>query len=379
VADWRVILGDVTGTPLANISAIAKDRSILERLNRPKQFRARVPSGHALIANSAGDGYPKLSALRRTIFVLRRERQADSSCLYVPRFAGRVWTLQDSGDEDDAWTSIVAFDPFQALRKRFCRNSTGGVDTPDPAFTATDGAQVLKTLVDRTNTYAGETGIATTGVFDATAARDVTYQRKSVGDAAVDLTSAQNGFDVEFEALGPGDVPGKLVKMHARAQRGAVRPDVVFSYAKAPRTARSIDRTEDAEDVANYLQGLGSTLSGGDELVSTKTGTTTGAFGAYEDVVSFTDVDSQGFLDARTQEEVNAREFPKSLLRIVPHSGRRPRPWDDFDVGDTVRVEAGAVLRGGFSATARVFGFDVSNDDDGVEAVTSVVTDASGV
>jgi hypothetical protein len=72
------------------------------------------------------------------------------------------------------------------------------------------------------------------------------------------------------------------------------------------------------------------------------------------------------------QAELSARVRGRELAHITPVRGLEPA----FDIGDLVSVQAGSVLRGGFSGTQRVYEYTVNIDNDGVTEIAELVTSA---
>jgi hypothetical protein len=382
---WRFILGDQAGRPIANLTTISKDRSLAYRLLRPASATLKVPSDHELVATAHTDGFPLVDAMRRTLRAYRRERQTDGSYLWTCRFAGAVWQVEDVADGDTAWTTISAFDPLQRLAHRF----TGTDPTPRALQ---DGGQIAKGLIDDANAL-GATGIATSGygnVYDVTPARVVQYDRRAVGDALTELASAYNGFDFVLRPViqSPGQEDGTLCAYSVYAHYGSFKPDVVFGWDMPPHNLKSVDRQVDGEELANVVTAIGTPQDQTVALTSTQSAPGSIAdFGRYESVDTLGDVVDQAYLDAQAQSEVQVAQSPRSIVQATPsptdvttlgQRGRVPRPFLDFDLGDTVTVQASKRLRGGFVEQQRVYGFTLTVDPNGVEYVSSIVTSSDG-
>lgn len=387
--EWRIILGDLTGRPIANYSTLARGRTVTPRFMRPDSFTARVPSSHNDVGGTHTDGLPKLEALCRTIRAFRREQQADGSFAFVCRHSGIVWTVQDEGDEDGgAWTTFTSYSPMQRLSTRFT-----GVDANARVG---DAAQLAKQLVDDTNAL-GYTGISTSAAlgaqFDVSTSRSVQYQRASVGQSILDLASAYNSFDLDMRPIyqAPGTEDGTLVVMSCVARKGSYKPNAVFAWGMSPHNVSRISREIDPSGVANIVTGIGGSLTGADGIVSTKTSPGSVArFGRYEAIdSSATGLTDQAFLDAIVSDEVTRSAWPSTIVNVTPATsdaladgtkrGRTPQPWTDFDLGDTVPVYASAALRGGYAGQMRVYGFTVNISDENVESMPNVVTSPEGI
>lgn len=383
---WRIILGDLTGRPISNLSALAKGKSITPRFMRPDSFTFRVPSSHPDVGGTHTDGLPKLESLCRTIRAFQYTRLSDGSFAYVCRHAGVVGPLQDEGDaEGVAWTTVTSYSPMQRLASRFT-----GVDASPRTG---DAAQIAKTLVDQTNAL-GYTGVSTSAalgaVFAATSTRSVSYERKAIGDALLDLASAYNSFDLEFRPIyqSPGTEDGTLVVMSCLTRKGAYRPGAIFAWGMSPHNVASISRQVDPSSVGNAITGLGGGLTGTDGLVSNGGNADSLArFGRYEAVISETDLTDQSFLDSLVADDATRLAWPSTIVNITPvmndadgeKLGRVPLPWVDFDLGDTVPVNASTAFRGGLDTQMRVYGFTVNISDDGPDVLANIATSPEGI
>lgn len=369
---WRIIIGDLSGAPIANYSALAKDVVVAARLLRPSSVRLRVPADHPDVAGLHEDGKPKLSKMCRTLRIY--EPNGDGT--WTIRFAGTAYSVQDVGEGDTAWSTLTAFSPMQKLASRF---------TPvDAADRSKEGGLILKDLIDETNAL-GFTGIATTGhtnILETTPTRTVRYDRKGIGDAAIELAGAFNGFDAVLRPIhqATGSENGTLAALDIYARAGFNRPDAVFAWGMSPNNVRKIERMDDGATLANALTGLGWTPEGATQPLTSTASTpdSVTAYGRYEAVDQFGDITNQTFLDQLLSEEAALRADGRELVTITPNAGDDerpvPRPWRDFDLGDTVQVWAGEALRGGFHGLQRVYGFGLTLGDDGTATLDQLAT-----
>lgn len=374
---WRFILGDLLGVPLASYSTIARDVGGVDRILRPSSLRMRVPSDHPDVSRTHTDGDPILRRMSRTIRAYEPVgRDAFGRHRWAIRFAGIVYQVQDVGDGDTAWSTFTAFGPMQRLSARFT-----GVDE---AERVDDGGQILVDLVDETNLL-DYTGIATSGydnVLEATPERTAEYNRKRIGDAAIELAGAFNGFDPMLRPIHQpaGEEDGTLAALDIYARAGAERPDSLFAWGMSPNNVRRIEHTEDGTSLANAFAGFGWTPTSGDDPISTfaTNPTSIAKYGRYESVEQFGDITNEDFLDDLLAEEAALRADGRELVTIAPVGGddvrRVPRPWRDFEPGDTVPVWAGEALRGGFRGLQRVYGFGWSVADDGTTRLDQLLT-----
>jgi hypothetical protein len=371
--DWRLVLCDLEGAPLTNLAPIATNRTGRWRLGAPSSISFTVPSDHPLVAGTHTDGRPYLERKARTVKAFRREIDADGVWRYRIRFAGFVWSTQDEsdGNGDEPSTAVTCFDPLQMMRKRLCRDSGGS-----PALVTVSGAvaTIAQTLVDRTNTYAGVSGLTTSGgVFDTTtSARSVRWQWKDIASALRDLSGGLNGIEVYVDPL--DQVNGYIGRLNAVARAGAARPDVVFAWGTGRQNTRKIRRFQDGEYVANSIRTLGATQSGDDQVVRGPfdAAASISLYRRHETVSVYSDIANTAFLDALGSDELTYRQHGRELVEVTPLPGRAPTPWIDFGLGDTFEVVAGAKLRGGFSGQQRCYGWDINMGD--TEEITRILT-----
>jgi hypothetical protein len=388
VAYWNVQLCDLSGFPISNLTPIATSRKLKVRMNRPSSLELVLPSWDAAVNSMHTDALPFVEPLARTIKAFRQETPPGGGTpTNVIRFAGIVWQVADEGDANGvAHTTLSAFAPMKRLERRRVYDGSGpSASDKLVVFTATDGAQVAKTIVDRSQTFRGSAGISTSGlgsVFETTPTRDLRWERKRVAPALVELTDAFNGFDLDFAPVDRTD--GILAVMSAYSRLGATRQDVIFGWNVDPRNVKAIKRIQDGEQIANLLLGIGAGQQQADAILSEQTNAVSRSiYGVYEDVDEFGDVTNQTFLDALVQEEVAFRAKPRELVEVTP-AQNAPPPWIDDDgittwrEGDSFYVYASESLRSGFAGLQRCYGFDLDISAEGVETVEKIYTAPEG-
>lgn len=377
---WRLMLTDLYGNRIADLSTIAKEKKLSYALNRPTVISGVVPADHRKVNATWSDGYPYLEPNLRAIKAYREENGA-----FVLRAACRLASVEDIGDEQAVKSVFVALDPFHFLAKRLVRNGSTFVADPQRpmSFTNTPGSVIARQIVERTNQYAGTTLVQTQGGrFDVTEARDVRYELKSVAAAIAELAESVNGFDVVFDPVDhvgsiAGDF-GVLVQMSVWANRGVDRPGVIFSYDAPGATCSRASRKLDTDAQANIIYGLGGSMSGGSALVSARERQPNrGPWGVLEDLSTYSEITHLSVLNALVDEELTYRGGPKTMVTFQPIAGKAAEPFSHFFLGDTVRVRAGASLRGGFSGVQRIRGFDLDLSDEGFETMSAVHTTAT--
>jgi hypothetical protein len=364
-----VLLCDIQGNPLSNLSTLASDRTLIETLNQPTTFSFTVDPDHPKVQTLHTDGAPYLDYIRRTIKAYRYEQLPTGTWAYKLRFAGYVWPIQDTGDENGQSSQVTAIDPLIMLGKRFARDAAGSF--LKVAFATIDGGQILKTLVDRTNDNIignGPTGLITAGgTFETIATASVQWDYKLLSDGLGELTK---GFDV---SVTPNDsVTQQHGILNAWAHRGVDRPDALFSWKAIPHSLSGITRTMDPTDTATTLIGLGSTSSGAQLTVAATDTTAKNNYIGMEALATYADVKDQTHLQQLVASDLVDRRPPQETLTVTPFDGLEP--WRDFNTGDYVYASAGPELRGGIlKRQERLYGFalDINDEDDeSIEAVT---------
>jgi hypothetical protein len=366
---------------VSNITRIARKRELKFRLNRPSSISFEVPSNDRLVSDLwSGDQRPLLEEGTRTVKAFRKELDGDGSTMYRLRFNGTVETIQDQGDPDNCKTTVAAFSPFYDLARRMCLGDVHDVYGATPflvSFTNTDGAQIAKTLLDRTNAAKGNTGITTDGgTFETVNTFTVTYQYTPVGQAITDMCDAFNGFDIYEEPIDTSY--GAQTRLHCLARRGTYKQDLFFGWGIAPHNIQTMTRLKDRSTLANVIYGLGAGSGIGLQHTppySDATSITT--YRTLEVADNLADVGNQ-MIAPLVQEELSFRKVPREIVQWVPQRTASDlfafKPFDTYDCGDTVNVAAGKNARGGFTGIQRVYGFDLGLDEEAVERVTAVYT-----
>lgn len=365
MADLRIMLCDRSGVAIQNITTLCENRKLTEVLDQPTQFSFTVNSAEDRIRGLwANDNAPYLDYIRRLVKVYRKEYDPVTEMeQYKLRFAGNIWPLTDSGDEDGQTTSVTAFDPLQWMAHRFVRESDGS--TKKVVFGVAGGATVgvdtiLRTLVDRTNSFAGPCGLTTTGGIISGVIPQVRVQYSYQMLSQV-FQEASSGIDFVCTPL---DATNYYVgRLDIYLKRGTDQPNALFGYDEEPHSVLSMDRTFDPTDHANSIVALGTGTSSQQYIAAAADATSQGNYGTLEGFATFSDVVDQNQLNLLAASELLKRRPPQEAVSLKPFPGLEP--WRDFNTGDTVRVLAGTSLRGGFTKRSeRLFGFTVNWDEE---------------
>lgn len=292
----------------------------------------------------------------------------------VIRFNG--WVAPFTADFEEAATiNLVARSPFAQLlgegesRGRYTKNYIAASSRDAGAIAAdllnlyagagTVGASTVFTDADGAVLVASSGYIGLdVGDIETTVTRDREYRYENVGEAIVNLTTPDLGFDFYEDYTDDGLHMADFVVV---ARQGEDREGVRFEYGESTRrNVRSV--TETLEPPINVVR-----VFGAYNMVAEATNTTSvGTYGEHWHQATFSDVFTQDGLDAKA--EALLRPFPVVTLSWVPEYGRAsPRFFDDFGLGDSVRFfgRRGAWER---TATARLNEAVVVVDENGYES-----------
>lgn len=194
--------------------------------------------------------------------------------------------------------------------------------------------------------------------------RTRTYPRYSnIGQAIQELSDVENGFDYWV------DPSTRQVNLVAPPGRGSTKADLLFAYNTGPENIQTLRRSIDGTKVVNkiFVQGRYGTSTA-------QNSTSQSTYGRMEDVMGLSSVTDKGILDAMAAIETTLRGTPRELIQIVPVANSWPRPFGDYNLGDTIKVIAHDPSTGNtiVNQSVRVFGFEIAVDDLGNESVTTL-------
>lgn len=281
----------------------------------------------------------------------------------VCRFKGSLVPFTEEAEET-ATMSLVFRTPFARLlgdgpgTGRFLYPGLGiGSTTSEPlVYTQQAGGTIATALLALANSD-GATGVSI-GNVDSTVLRDRSYDAgQNIGEAIVNLTNVLDGFDFIERFTSEQAITSYLDIFQSL---GAVQTNARFEYGPdTMNNVRRVQRTVTPPVNFVYVQGANGLYSVARNAASRL------KYGTWGLRDSRTDISEQSTLDARAQALL--RPEPSYTVQISPDPGLAPRPWDGYDLGDTVRiyVRRGAML---VDTTARVNAYSVVIDDDGLEA-----------
>jgi hypothetical protein len=405
--DVRVVLCDLDGVPISVLTQLAHQLSSQIRLNRPAQLTFQVPSDDPMVnlahtdtyidpSTGATVQYPYLSEGNRVIKIYRRDNAAAAGAPATGSdpYSGTppwtlfnvyiVWHLDDEGDEDTATTTVTCVDGWQVLMHRAV------IDNPatygSTVFMSGRVDDVIKAMVDNTNSLVGQTGIVTTGTFSAPTSVSAQYDEAFIGIAIAQF--ADMGI-CDIVLTPQNSITGDHWVLSVLGAAGDYKPNAVFAWDMANRSVQKISRTGDMETVANdgYMFGGSSTpTTVGMTIVNifglsahwADSGSQT-RYRFLQDQPVHNEILDAGLLTRLANEEGALRAAPRQLIKIVPNPDKAPiykgpgNHTGDFSLGDTVQVYATKRLRKAINGVTRVYGLDWGRDDDGFELISSII------
>lgn len=349
MAAWSFILTDNNHIPVGEILN-AGDRKVAIPLSKlaTASFNVRLdnPLADSLMTTS---GYVKAY----------RDRQL--------HFHGPIISAEEVVDREKATVAVNCVGSGWILSKRLAGKSASG----QVFGSATDRAQIVKALIDASNTE-GETGIDTS-LASISAASTVTYTAgpyKPISECVNDLSLAIDGFDWMIDPLENyvnGEVTSeKIGTFRAAPVIGASRPESLFEYGGVRSNIFSYKRIVSRDTQANKVYHI--TPGGAGLTTSVITAINTASISDWKLLEDLAQADlldptmRQQFAD----EHVRVRKSPRQIIEFTPHGAlagtdRLPEFGVDYDVGDQLPARAtyGRVTR--FDATFRVWGvaFDI--------------------
>lgn len=345
---WRFVLCDRLGAALTVLAG--RDRRLRFQRNRAAEAEFALDledPAASLLMGEYQAGLPRLKAYR------------DGAL----RFYGHLGPLVLEGDDGAGLARFTFRDPFDLYE-------TSHLEAPRE-FSQVDAGEIARTLlVERTNadTLAGypPQGL-NVGTIEPTVLRDRSYeQRKAIGEAVRQLAEVDGGFDFFVDPREDLGAP-VLGTFEVRASQGEDRPLAQFAYGvsltNVLRVVQEVRRPVTAVEVFSQETGDFARAIGGADV-----------YGRLSAVQAASDGTT---VAATLQAGADAllRPSPIEVVSFDPEPNLAPAPWDDYFIGDTVRLVA---KRGALdvSLQPRVAGLEIGLDDDGNESEHRLTFDA---
>jgi hypothetical protein len=414
---YTVHLTDVlTDTLLDDLTTIALETQIKVRLNKPTQITVTLPSDQAQLYTAWTDGDPQMFPGSRGIKVYK-DGVLVAYCL--------VWTCSWTGDEGtDPKLTVTAFDPLIRLQYRNVFDLTGHIaDWDFLAVTGTDGsgnptidaATLLHAAISSSETFEDNTVTLlgtpytpatfpidyTTGTFAATVNiwALINDSPMTIGDLMSTITDT-GAADVILTPTDTslGAAAGVMGVMNVVDVAGAdVSGTVHFDYDTGLKNTAAVTRMLDMSTLGNRMVYEIGPKYGLDHWFANVTGTEAGLetfqslalnsrvkYGTFAQARVYDDDDGKAALPLYHQlwkTETKLRSKPRELVYVTPAAKgdnfAQFTPWADYNIGDLVAVNTSNKVGPAIaSTTQRIYGFDVTIGDMGVERVGQLVTSA---
>jgi hypothetical protein len=392
---WRFVLDG------EDVSSVAMDKQASRELGAASLAQCKIPSFE--LADVAGFD----------VGTSRLKVYDDANVLW---HHGIVWHVADDGDENTAYSVIQSTDPSFLWAARPARDADGDFSYPGFLTTQSSGPQILAYVLANSVTHEGPLLVDLSGGTVATGGVDLSGTPVDYPITIADLYASliQTGMlDVILEPI-----EGTTEIARFNAYNGDYGSDlsgsVVFQYGTGLNNVRRVRRTLSMATMRNKLwyflgpkkqtiddpdatQHWRSNVTGDhpslpnppggdvDDLdpLGTLIANSRATYWTAMEIRTFDSaldsgteaVDAQLGTDALYlrlwQAEQTARVGPREIIKVTPVRGTEP----NFTIGDRIGVEAGTVLRGGFSSgTQRVYKITVLIDNNGVVDLGEIQT-----
>lgn len=354
---WRTIVTDLAHVPIGELLN-ASDRRILKPLSRLDTASVTIRTDN-----------PLADTLLSTECYLKIIRDG------VTEFHGPVVQADETVDKSDGKATISAIGGGWELTKRLAGKSTTGT----VFSSATDRAQIMKALIDTTNTES-ETGVDT-GFYVLTSGSAISYVAgpyRKIMDILTELGQSTDGYDwriVPIDNFSGGAVTSqKIGRLMIAPVIGTQKPEAIFEHGIGRNNVASYRSSTTRETQATKVF---HTIADGTGISGVADAPTLAKWGLLEDLAQIDITDTpqrQNFLN----EVVGVRKDPRRIVEFTPHISNGPMTVPtygrDFDIGDQVVARSVRSGRVRFNAWFRVWAVELtmSENDEERQGLTLV-------
>lgn len=321
-------------------------------------------------------------------------------------FQGEIWETEASGDPDLGMVEATAWDWSIWLRTRMCKTATGDMtDLQSVVDANVTGPEIAAAFVQNVIDYDPTSSVGNPPVTSGNAPPVVIG---TVETGGVDLTSVPMAFPMTihrmFQLLAstgqlivqrlPGPAGNTLLNF-LNPYTNDISGSVNYGYGAGSFNSQVAQYTRDADEIANALwYFVGRRRSDGrwpgsitatapnasgdawpatllDRLIDSRD-----QWGYSQEIQILDDTGDENSIremfEERWANEAWVRAQPREFGSVLPQDGTAP----NFSPGDTIGIQAGSMLNGGFNADQRVYGWDISVDTDGVIHWDDITTSA---
>jgi hypothetical protein len=367
LTEWRIMLCNRMGVAISLLDNVAINRQFKFGLNQPGSLTFDVPSDEPSVNILHTDGYPYLSCGDRTVRAWRKE-----SGVWTLRYTGIVWQLADASDEDVCHTTVTCFDALKFLKKRLICTADGRIKGTIRLPKADLGTTVYTMISNSFDNFGPlyldySSGPWVTGTSITPPDYELAYI-----DASIKELCDTGAMDIEMTPV--YSTGGVLSTFAVTARLGQDQPHVLFGYDTGNYGAQTWGRQMNAEDTANDIYNFATSASG--PMSNATDAASKTRFGTMQSAEVLSDIHSKDTLDELTTWELRFRKEPQDLVSFTPRPELQPVLWNDYWIGDTVRVASSANVREAISGVQRVYGVTLDVNDDGYEVVSELVVSA---
>lgn len=394
---WIWLVTKPNGTGVTLLSKLVSDASIDYVLNAPVQATGTVPSDTPQVNIPYTDGDPFLSYNDRLLYGLRRDGNLSLGIHpYTCRFAGVIQILEDEALQDEPVTHFTAYDPWMWLNSipvvtpagdLLGKNGYSYIGKTGDYIVKDVLANALAVVVAQNPSNPLYIDVAS-GHYDTTDVipRFDIQQMATVGDVWTQIVNGGYLDIVLTPIYDPSTRPGKLAVLNVYRTAGSAKNNAIFAWDKMPHSLTGFDRLLDGTQLVNVAQYYANALP----ATQATDAASVGRYGQYWEQKNYPPPSSKDAVGAIALAEVALRKKGKMTLTVDPDPDRAPDPFTTYYLGDRVPVYAGRVQAGGgysirqqltpgdvvdgaWTNPQRIYGFNVTLDNDQVETVTQLL------
>lgn len=207
----------------------------------------------------------------------------------------------------------------------------------------------------------------TAGSYEQTQIRTKSYTKYSnVGQEITNLSEIEAGYDLEI------DSSTRQLNIYDRIGQ---EMNIVFGYNFGPNNLKNISVNQDPSRMTNKFTALGQS-----QAITADENTSQDEYGIFAETGSASNVSEQAILGAYANAEVALRNTPIVTYDFQPlptGADSVPEPFTDYNVGDTVYLSAKKGRINIDNQAVRIFGMTINIDDNNLETVTAIKTQAN--
>lgn len=402
MATFTIKLYDREDNLISDLSGLASQKQRQRWLSGSQVWSFRLPARDSAVSGTAGDGYRKVTTLRRTVRVYR-----DSTLVANMLIVRCDW----KGDKNGAWVHVTCADPMWWWRRRPARDAAGRFALPVFSSPIT-APEILQTAVEQTVSADGTLGLDTsTGTFETDGPDLGPFKIDNWPAKLSELatTLADTGVcDIVItpaEGLGLEDGLELMGVLNAYTEAGTDKTATVhFDYGTGDYSLDEVTVVEDAETICNRLYYyLGPKPSNSlrryqgnitppadaaqfgslaDSALETVRAASVTDIGQFWDVSVFDDSGAENasrtLFQMLWQTELKLRVAGRTLIQATPSFAAPYKAYADCNPGDVValNISGGALGYSLTSAAVRLYGDKATIDDNGVERPGQLILSA---